>query len=64
MERGWEPDGEGNERKTHRSTIGCGVDGLERGHHYKVDVARGGLMGIWWRWGTKEEILVEQGSLD
>ena len=63
VERGWELDEQGNEMKIRRGTKGCGVDGLEPGHEYKVDVAKGSLMGIWWRWGTKEEILVEPGSL-
>ena len=64
VERGWMLDEQGNELKIRQSTQGCGVDGLESGHRYKVDVARGGLMGAWWRCGTKEDILVDQGSLD
>lgn len=64
VERGWELDEQGNERKVRRSTKACGVDGLESGHRYRVDVARGELMGIWWRWGTKDDVLVDEGSLD
>lgn len=56
-------DERGNERKIRRSTSACGVDGLEEGHRYRLDVARGPLMGIWWRWGTKEDVLVDQGNL-
>ena len=62
MERGWVLDEEGNELKIRRSTHGCGVDGLEVGHRYKVGVTRGPLMGLWWRWGTKEEFQVEPGD--
>lgn len=64
VEKGWELDEQGNERKIRRSTQGCGVDGLESGHTYRVDVARDKLMGLWWRWGTKEEILVDHSSRD
>lgn len=64
VERGWELDEQGNERKIRRSTRACGVDGLESGHRYRVDVSRGKLMGIWWRWGTKDDVLVDEGSLD
>jgi hypothetical protein len=66
VERGWELDEQGNELKIRRSTKGCGVDGLEAGHRYRVDVARGALMGLWWRWGTKDDgdILVDPGSTD
>ena len=63
VERGWELDEQGNEQKIRRSTTACGVDGLEAGHRYRVGVASGPLMGLWWKWGTKEEILVESGSL-
>ena len=62
MERGWELDEHGNERKIRRSTRACGVDGLEGGHRYRLDVVRGQLMGIWWRWGMKDDVLVEPGS--
>lgn len=64
MERGWELDEQGNERKIRRSIQGCGVDGLESGHHYRVDVSREKLMDIWWRWGIKDDMLVEEESLD
>ena len=65
VERGWELDEQGNERKIRRSTKGCGVDGLEGSRPcYKVDVSRGSLMGVWWRWGTKEEMLVDSGATE
>lgn len=35
-----------------------GVDGLEPGHRYRLDVAEGPLR-VWWRWGTKDDILVD-----
>ena len=62
VKRGWLLDEQGNELKIRRSTDGCGVDGLEVGHRYKVGVTRGPLMGLWWRWGTKEEFQVERGE--
>ena len=58
-ERGWEVDDEGNEMKVRRSIYALGVDGLEPGHSYRLDVKRMGLEGIWWRWGTKEDYLVD-----
>lgn len=64
VERGWMRDKDGKELKIRRSKHGCGVDGLEGGHRYRVDVARGELMGIRWWWGTKEEIIVEPGGVD
>lgn len=64
VEKGWELDDQGNERKIRRSTKGCGVDGLESDHSYRVDVSRDKLMGLWWRWGTKEDILVDSNSRD
>ena len=63
MERGWELDEQGNELKIRRGVEGCGVDGLESGHRYRVDVAKGSLMEIWWWWGTREDVLVEPGDL-
>ncbi|KAL8899343.1 MAG: hypothetical protein Q9207_006255, partial [Kuettlingeria erythrocarpa] len=52
------------ERKGHarRSVSACGVDGLEPGHRYRVDVAKASLMSFWWIWGTKEDVLVDPGS--
>lgn len=63
VERGWEIDEEtGKEKKTRRSVLGCGVDGLESGHRYRVDVDREDIEGVWWRHGTKEDVMVEKGS--
>lgn len=54
------------DRKGHarRSVFACGVDGLESGHRYRVDVGKASLMSFWWVWGTKEDVLVEPGSRD
>ena len=41
----------------------CEVGGLESGDRYRADVTQGSLMEIWWRWGTREEIMIEPGSL-
>lgn len=38
VEKGWELDERGKEMRVRRSTKACGVDGLERGHRYKVDL--------------------------
>jgi len=57
-------DENGNELKIRRPTTGCGVDGLEGGHQYKVDVTRGPLTDIRWWWGTKDEVMVNPGDLD
>lgn len=63
MERGWEIDEEtGEERKTRRSVRGCGVDGLESGRRYRVDVEKQAIERCWWRYGTKEDVMVEEGS--
>ncbi|MDI1488108.1 MAG: hypothetical protein OHK93_007382 [Ramalina farinacea] len=63
VERGWEIDEEtGEERKTRRSVRGCGVDGLESGRRYRVDVEKQAIERCWWRYGTKEDVMVEEGS--
>ncbi|KUJ13388.1 uncharacterized protein LY89DRAFT_687520 [Mollisia scopiformis] len=64
VERGRVRDENGKELKIRTSTSGCGVDGLEGGHRYRVDVTRSPLtIGRWW-WGTKEEVMVEPGGVD
>ena len=45
--------------KIRRSVHAHGVDGLEAGHRYRLDVKRGELYGMWWRWGAKEDYLVD-----
>ena len=65
VEKGWEIDEEtGKERRIRRSICGCGVDGLESGHRYRVDVERKAIEEVWWRYGTKEDVMVDQGSHD
>ena len=64
VERGWELDEDGNEKKIRRSVHAQGVDGLEAGHKYRLDVRIEGLEHVWWRWGTKEEYLVDRGDED
>ena len=63
-ERGWELDEQGNEMKIRRSVHAQGVDGLQPGHRYRLDVKAGALQGMWWRWGTKEDFLVNPDSSD
>ncbi|KAI1280075.1 hypothetical protein F5Y07DRAFT_355800 [Xylaria sp. FL0933] len=60
VERGWERDEHGNERKIRRSTQATGVDGLEPGHKYSVGLNMEALRGCWWAPVTKDEILVDQ----
>lgn len=64
VEKGWELDERGKKMRVRRSTKGCGIDGLEKGHRYKVDVKREVVEQACWLWGDKEEILVEKGSKD
>lgn len=64
VERGWELDEHGNEKKIRRSIHAQGVDGLEPGHRYRLDVKPGDLQGMWWRWGRKEDFLVDPDSSD
>lgn len=64
IERGWLLDEQGREMKIRRSTQACGVDGLEAGQRYRLDVVREKLAKTWWKWGIKDEVLVDNGSLD
>ncbi|KAI0193454.1 hypothetical protein F4808DRAFT_475328 [Astrocystis sublimbata] len=60
VERGWERDEQGNERKIRRSSKATGVDGLEPGHTYSVGLNMESLRACWWAPVTKDEILVNQ----
>ncbi|KAL8678017.1 MAG: hypothetical protein Q9224_005729 [Gallowayella concinna] len=64
VQRGVVLDENGNETTARRSKLAQGVDGLEAGHRYRLDVASGGFHNVWWRWGTKEENLMEPDSAD
>ncbi|KAI0550434.1 hypothetical protein F4679DRAFT_202431 [Xylaria curta] len=59
VERGWEQDEHGNERKIRRSTQATGVDGLEPGHTYSVGLNMEDLGGCWWAPATRDDILVD-----
>lgn len=63
MERGWELDAEGKERGVRRSTRPCGVDGLQEGRRYRVNLAREQVEGARWWWGTKDDVMVDKGTL-
>ncbi|KAI1748408.1 hypothetical protein F4782DRAFT_542913 [Xylaria castorea] len=60
VERGWERDEHGNERKIRRSTQVTGVDGLQPGHTYSVGLNVEALDGCRWASVTKDEILVDR----
>ncbi|KAF2691237.1 hypothetical protein K458DRAFT_399137 [Lentithecium fluviatile CBS 122367] len=59
VERGWELDENGDERKIRRSKFATGVDGLEPGHEYVIGLDEGALKSVWWVQVAKEEVLVE-----
>lgn len=52
----------GNLTSARSGTIGNGVNGLKSGKRYRVEVNRDMLDGIWWKWGEREEIMVERGD--
>ncbi|KAI1180321.1 hypothetical protein F4777DRAFT_310818 [Nemania sp. FL0916] len=60
VERGWERDENGNERKVRRSKQATGVDGLEPGHTYSVTLNMDDLRKYWWAPVAKDEILVDR----
>lgn len=60
VQRGWALDDDGNEIKIRRSKAAHGVDGLEAGHRYRLDVASTEPQYVWWRWGAKEDNLVDR----
>ena len=60
VERGSELDKDRKEMKIRRSVYAQGMDGLEAGHRYRLDVVPESLRGLWWRWGTKAEVLVDR----
>ncbi|KAL8736494.1 MAG: hypothetical protein Q9166_000286 [cf. Caloplaca sp. 2 TL-2023] len=56
------PQPKGSERNGRVLDTAHGVDGLIPGHRYRLDVAGGSSNGRpkWWRWGTKDDILVDE----
>ncbi|KAI4723857.1 hypothetical protein E4T49_08426 [Aureobasidium sp. EXF-10728] len=60
VQKGWELDDQGNERKIRRSTSATGVDGLEAGKKYRVGVNMEMLDRCKWAFATKEEVLVNR----
>ena len=62
IQRGWELDDEGNERRIRRPKRATGVDGLEAGCSYRVGLDAEALEKCKWAFATKEEVLVEKGD--
>ena len=62
VRRGRVLDEYGNLTSARSGTIGNGVNGLKSGKRYRVEVNRDMLDGIWWKWGEREEIMVERGD--
>ncbi|KAL8848649.1 MAG: hypothetical protein Q9221_006323 [Calogaya cf. arnoldii] len=60
---GHRPLPKGSERDGNIIRIAISVDGLEPGHRYRLDVAEGPLR-MWWRWGTKDDILVDRSDVE
>ncbi|KAG9652897.1 hypothetical protein KCV04_g8, partial [Aureobasidium melanogenum] len=59
VERGWELDEYGNERKIRRSTRATRVDGLEPGHEYLVRLNHELLEQYKWTPARKEQVLID-----
>ncbi|KAH0283150.1 hypothetical protein M436DRAFT_68227 [Aureobasidium namibiae CBS 147.97] len=62
IQRGWELDADGNERRIRRSTRATGVDGLEAGCSYSVGLNMDSLEQCKWAFATKDQVLVEKGD--
>lgn len=52
----------GSERDGRVIDSAMGVDGLEPGHRYRLDVAERPLR-MWSRWGTKDDVLVDKSDV-
>ncbi|KAI4226881.1 MAG: hypothetical protein LQ349_006811 [Xanthoria aureola] len=59
---GKRPLRKGSERDGRVIHSAMGVDGLKPGHRYRLDVAEGPLR-MWWRWATKDDILVDKSDV-
>ncbi|KAL8943904.1 MAG: hypothetical protein Q9216_000798 [Gyalolechia sp. 2 TL-2023] len=64
VEKGWIPDKDGNPTSSRMGTKGSGVNGLESGKRYRVDVNLEKLRKTWWIWGTRDDVLVDERSLE
>ncbi|KAL9059831.1 MAG: hypothetical protein Q9206_001292 [Seirophora lacunosa] len=62
VEKGQVVDENGDPTGARCGTRGSGVNGLESGKRYKVDVNRKKLGSVWWKWCEKEDVLVEPGD--
>ncbi|KAF2995689.1 hypothetical protein E8E13_003177 [Curvularia kusanoi] len=63
VQRGWEIDENGREKRIRRSVHATGVDGLEAGHGYRVGLNREVLDRCRWAFATRDEILVEHSGV-
>jgi hypothetical protein len=63
VQRGWELDEHGTERKIRRSTKATGVDGLEPGHQYLVKLNHELLKQCKWTPTRKEEVLIHRSEM-
>ncbi|CAD0095676.1 unnamed protein product [Aureobasidium vineae] len=62
VQKGWEIDDQGRERRIRRSTQATGVDGLEAGKEYRIGVNMETLGKCRWAFATKDEVLVNRGE--
>jgi hypothetical protein len=60
VQRGWELDEHGNEKRIRRSKESTGVDGLEPGHQYLVKLNHELLKQCKWTPARKEEVLIDR----
>lgn len=63
IQRGWELDENGKERRIRRPTNATGVDGLEAGCSYSVGVNAEVLERCNWAFCTKEDVLVDHAGV-
>ncbi|KAL8670798.1 MAG: hypothetical protein Q9168_004678 [Polycauliona sp. 1 TL-2023] len=53
----------GSERDGAVVGTAMGVDGLEPGRRYRLDPQQI-TSRVWWRWGTKDDVLVDEGDVE
>lgn len=51
-----------NPTSARKGIKGIGVNRLESGKRYKVDINKEKLDLVWWKWGERDDVLVEQGD--